>query len=59
VLLVDSQGLTGFLAIGASEPLLLRSLDPVVLPLRNHQVRMWVVIAATGVFAGMNRERVS
>ncbi len=45
-------------AIRAAKPLLFAAWNPVVLTLRNHQVRVRVVIVSVGVIAGVDGERV-
>jgi hypothetical protein len=42
--------------IRPSKPLRTIPLDAVVLPLRDHHVRMWIVLNAVGVAAGMDRQ---
>jgi hypothetical protein len=44
--------------VGAPEPLILRSLYVVVLPLGEHHVHMRVVFLTVGIAAAVNRERI-
>src|SRR2546421_6730971 len=46
------------LAIRTSEPLLSSSRNPVVLPFRNDDVRVRIVVLAIGCFASVNGKRV-
>ena len=44
--------------VGTSKPLFTNARDPLVATLRDHQMGVWVVLAATSIPALMNRQRV-